>query len=202
MFLVALLLAASAAATYTVNIVRAPDVIIYGGEENSASSAAISCGDAGPYSDSKCSAQFNYGTRIAIFARTKEGAMIGFSAWSGPCDPSRSQASDLGQAACFFTLTSDAMLGVATIAPWRVGVSTPAGSVSVSIFDGRPSLPPATCKSTCTVPMFSTKAARIDALPPAGYSFSSWTGACAGQMNPCKLNPGGGQATAAVFKTP
>ena len=56
------------------------------------------------------------------------------------------------------------------------------------------------CPLACIRPVAPGRELVLTAYPTSGFTFESWTGACEGQPNPCKLSPSGAAAdVTAVF---
>jgi hypothetical protein len=139
----------------------------------------ISCG-------TECSAEYPSGTAVTLAATPADGSI--FSGWSGAC---------AGQGTCTVTVDGDrsvtATFGLAATLSVALGgsgfgtvTSSPAGIDCVgSGLD---------CAQVYPVGTMVTLTAS-----PAAAVFSSWSGACAGQGNPCRITMTADQSVTASF---
>jgi hypothetical protein len=147
----------------------------------SGASGTISCGNA-------CAAFGKAGTSVTLTA-SPSGTV--FTGWTGPC----SDAS----LTCTFSLAG----GMAASATFNnqysvsVGRSNP-GTVTASPAGNDHAID---CGSNCSAKFTDGTVVTFTAVPPAGKSFSNWSGACsaAGTASTCTIPVGGNLSVQAVF---
>ena len=134
--------------------------------------SGINCTSGG--SGSGCSAEFPSGTLVTLTPKAVSGSFLGWSG-AGPCAG--------GTGNCIFTGKQDlnltAQFGYIGLAVSNAGtgtgtvVSSPAGI---------------NCGTTCAETFTATATVTLTAAPGADSTFTSWSGACAGQGATCVLS--------------
>jgi len=142
----------------------------------------IDCGSGGV---GKCSATVNFGTPVRLQARPIAGST--FTSWTG-C------TSVLGTN-CSFTMTANrtvtpAYRDISSVSLTKTGMGTvtsaPAGI---------------SCGTDCTESYVAGTSVTLSATPGTGSAFASWSGACAGQGNPCTVSVTADTSATATFGT-
>jgi len=168
------------AAVFTANPVLYPlSVSISGGGSVTSNPAGITCG-------TDCSQDYTDGTSVQLTASANSG--FSFSGWTGacagqgnPCTLTMSQAQNT--TANFMLIPVSYTLSVALNGNGSV-VSNPAGI---------------NCGSACSQSYTNGTIVQLTAAAGTGFAFSSWSGACAGQSNPCTLTLSSSTSTTANF---
>src|SRR5437867_2445063 len=169
--------AKSVTATFTLKPVLT--VAIYGTGTGTVTSApaGINCGG-------DCSEAYSPNTVVALTAVPSTGSV--FSGWSGACT---------GSGGCSITMdAAKSVTATFTLKPvLTVAMSgTGAGSVTSS---------PAgiNCGADCSEPYNPNVVVSLTAIPSQGSVFDTWSGACAGQGNPCAVTMDSAKAVTAAF---
>jgi subtilisin family serine protease len=139
--------------------------------------AGIDCG-------SDCTEPYPGGTTVTLSATPAAGHAFG--GWSGACagqgDP------------CTVTMSADQQVSASFVSLFTLTVAT-AGSGAVTSSPAGIS-----CGADCSESYVSGTAVTLTATPAAGYAFGGWSGACAGQGNPCTVAMTADQVVAATFR--
>ena len=169
--------AKSVTATFTLKPVLT--VAIYGTGTGTVTSApaGINCGG-------DCSEAYSPNTVVALTAVPSTGSV--FSGWSDACT---------GSGGCSITMdAAKSVTATFTLKPvLTVAMSgTGAGSVTSS---------PAgiNCGADCSEPYNPNVVVSLTAIPSQGSVFDTWSGACAGQGNPCAVTMDSAKAVTAAF---
>jgi len=165
----------SVARLYTLSVIRAGA----GSGSVASSVAGINCG-------TDCTEEYRDGTTVTLTATPASGSV--FTGWSGAC---------AGQAStCSVALTSDQAV-TATFAPLYTLTVARAGTA------GMVTSAPAgiSCGTDCTESYVAGTSVTLSATPGTGSAFASWSGACAGQGNPCTVSVTADTSATATFGT-
>ena len=114
-----------------------------------------------------CSHSYPNNTQVTLNAAPAQG--WAFAGWSGACS---------GTGSCVVTMTQNQSVNATFIPDYTLTVST-SGNGSVTSTDGF-----INCPGTCSYPYPSNTQVTLSANPAAGWTLSSWSGACSG-TGPC-----------------
>lgn len=153
------------------------------------SDKAIACGN-------KCVAAYNAGTAVSITARPDSGST--FQSWTGACAgmPATCTVAITGavRATANFAKASSGSGGggnATSGATLKVSVSN-SGSVTSNVGG-------INCGSVCSATYPANTSVTLTAIPPAGKSFSGWSGACAGSNPVCTITMSSSTSVKASF---
>ena len=139
----------------------------------------ISCG-------TDCSVEYPSGTAVTLVATPADGSI--FSGWSGAC---------AGQGRCTVTMDGDrsviATFGLAATLSVALG-----GSGSGTVTSSPAGIDCGSSGLDCAEAYAAGTTVTLTASPVAAV-FSSWSGACAGQGNPCRIIMSADQSVTANF---
>ncbi|PYR47170.1 MAG: hypothetical protein DMF95_17015, partial [Acidobacteria bacterium] len=134
-----------------------------------------------------CSERFVTGTVVTLTAQPSANSVFG--GWSGAC---------AGQSnTC--TVTINATMGVT--ATFDVGVTLTVSKTGAAAGVVTSSPAGIDCGSTCAAAFSSGTVVTLTAQPSANSVFGGWSGACAGQANPCTVTVNAAMSVTATFNT-
>lgn len=146
--------------------------------KSSTPTGTINCGDV-------CIAQVLSTAEVTLSASAASGSS--FSHWSGACagtGPCRVRMDEARNVTANFRETpNSAVLSVAV--DGNGSVQTPGGEIS--------------CQRSCSATFTRNQSVILTAQPSAGYKFSAWMGACAGQGRTCSVLMTGDRSATARF---
>jgi len=154
------------------------------------SGGGLSCTGSG---GAGCNVPQAAGAGITLTAAPSFGAT--FSGWSGACSGTSticavSMTNAKSVTATFATSTGFGSSSLALTV-------TPAGTVT---FTGGTCVSTGTKSKTCTAEFNTGQKVSLDAKPAAGFAFTRWTGACAGQKAACDLTLNSSVVVGTVFE--
>jgi hypothetical protein len=160
----------------------------------SSSDKIISCGN-------KCVSTYTLGTVVTLTA--KAGSNSTFTGWSGACQGTgltcAATITDVMNVNALFTANAAAPVGGG-------GGGGGGGTAQFTLSIGHSNTGTVTsdlaginCGSTCSAKYNGGTVVTLTATPPAGKSFVSWSGACAGISNKCTLTINSNVSATAAF---
>src|SRR5579864_4000560 len=154
------------------------------------SGGGLSCTGSG---GAGCNVPQAAGAGITLTAAPSFGAT--FSGWSGACSGTSTicAVSVTNAKSVTATFATSTGFGSSSLAL----TVTPAGTVT---FTGGTCVSTGTKSRTCTAEFNTGQKVPLDAKPAAGFAFTGWTGACAGQKAACDLTLNSSVVVGAVFE--
>ena len=146
-------------------------------------SGYVSSTPAGIECDPECSASFDQGTSVELFAAPATGWR--FSQWAGDCT---------GTGACSVTMDEAREVEAVFVQQFDLTVNLDGAGSVVSDPIG------IDCPSICSAPFDSNTVVELFASPEPGFEFLGWTGACSGAAS-CTVTLDASRQVEAVFES-
>jgi len=154
-------------------------VTVSGSGSVSAKDQRISCG-------TSCSAFVNGGTSVTLTANPGNQA---FAGWSGPCSGT--------SLTCTVNVNEHLEIGAAFVPNFTLSVSS-SGKGTVS--SNPAGIACGVSGGSCSAKFAQGSSVRLTAVPPAGFAFVGWAGACSGNNLACTVLVTGDTKVQANFK--
>ena len=153
--------------------------------KNGAGAGGVTSSPAGIDCGSSCAAAFTSGTVVTLTAQSSAGAIFG--GWSGACAGQSNPCTLTINAATSVTATFNVAF---TLTVSKAGAGTGVVTSSPAGID---------CGSTCAAAFTSGTVVTLWVLAGAETIFTGWSGACAGQSNPCTLTVSAATSATVTF---
>jgi len=169
--------AKSVTATFTLRPVLTVAISGTGAGTVTSSPAGINCGG-------DCSKPYDPNTVVTLAAVPSAGSV--FSGWSGAC---------AGSGGC--SVTMDGAKSVTANFTLQLVLTVAASGTGTGVVLSVPA--GISCGADCSEPYNPNVVVSLTASPSQGSAFDSWSGACAGQGNPCAVTMNSAKAVGATF---